>query len=334
MSEHPAPSHALARFEPLPRDFVAGTCKLYSRADFLPFRDPRANCEGDFIGRFRALFGPSEGDEYVLWHRASGFVITAYCGQSGPAYGGAPRYDSGRPVEPRSESTLLAEWNVTSEAGSARAAADPVLAKGPPEGWPPSPGEGATAIWEQMRLYTRHLHDVEAPPGFAAVVAELDALLEAVEPVDWEAIRCFDDFVCRAGASGGRGFSEELPFEEGVPYMLDEAERATGELAWLPQARAIKYFLDGCDERHDGELDEDELSLDGSDEDQRDTLSATIRPRVEAAWFRLVQLAHGETTDRLRASTLEEARDLAERLGVDPLRREQAMNGGVIRDGL
>src|SRR5688500_17217982 len=85
-------SAAELEFERLPPSYAMGTSKLYSRCDFLPLDDPLAFDEGDFVGRLRALFGPAEDDAVVLRHRATGYVVTAYSAQSGPSYGGGPRY--------------------------------------------------------------------------------------------------------------------------------------------------------------------------------------------------------------------------------------------------
>jgi hypothetical protein len=95
-------------FEVLPFAYRRGTSKLYSRRDFLPPDDRRAFSEADFIGRLRALFGPVEGDEYVLRHRATGFVVTAYAAQSGPAYGGGPAEPGVAPVVARLDELVSA----------------------------------------------------------------------------------------------------------------------------------------------------------------------------------------------------------------------------------
>ena len=82
---------ARAEFELVPGDLAGGTHKLYSRGDFAPGLSIEQQFdEGDFIGRLRTLFGAREGDDYVFRHKQTGYIVTAYSGDSGPSYGGGP----------------------------------------------------------------------------------------------------------------------------------------------------------------------------------------------------------------------------------------------------
>jgi len=70
-------------FEAIQSAYSGVTGKMYSRADFRPLDDITWLDEGDFIGRLRSLFGAVRGDEYVLRHRQTGLVVTAYAAPSG-----------------------------------------------------------------------------------------------------------------------------------------------------------------------------------------------------------------------------------------------------------
>ena len=182
-----ARSTAEAEFEKLPREFNAGMAKAYARADFLPLDDPGGSSEADFIGRLRALFGPVEGDEYVLLHRESGLIVTAWAGKSGPSYGGGMLYTEAKAAlgAPPSLTAVAA----AAQARAARIAADPSLTRSRPV----RPSEhdvesmdlaALTAFRERELAWRRHYHDVAAGPEFARVVARLEELVASVDPVE------------------------------------------------------------------------------------------------------------------------------------------------------
>ena len=176
-----------AEAEKLPRAFNTGMAKAYARADFLPLDDPGGTSDEAFIGRLRALFGSVEGDEYVLLHRESGFIVTAWAGKSGPSYGGGVLYTVAKAAlgAPPSHEALMA----AAQERAARIAADPVLAQGRPARWNEHDiGSmdlaALTAMREWELAWRRHYHDVAAPPGFAKVVARLEELVASVDPVE------------------------------------------------------------------------------------------------------------------------------------------------------
>lgn len=206
---------ARAEFELMPEDQAAGTSKLYSRGSFLPASAPMVDGfnEGDFIGRLRALFGPREGDEYVLRDKKTGLIVTAYCGASGPSYGGGEHDSAG---------------------SEARVKADPLL-EGP---MPP-----ATDM-AQYRLYQRHLDDAIAGPAYAAVIARLDAFVSAVPPADWSAVKYYEDgpSVYHVGAKGGEAFEDDLPAADALAWLVAQPKSAEYDGA------IIGYYLEHTDE--------------------------------------------------------------------------------------
>jgi hypothetical protein len=208
---------ARAEFELLPADSAAGTSKLYSRGVFMPDAGLADEMdEGDFIGRLRTLFGPRDGDDYVLRHKKTGLIITAYCGDSGPSYGGTPD-EVGR---------------------DARMKADPML-KGE---LPPM-----TDV-KQYRIYERHLDDAIAGPERGAVIARLDALVSLVPPADWSTVKYYEDgpTVYRVGAKGGHSFEEDLPPAESLDFLLHAAE--TDDRDGLADEAVLAYYAEHKDE--------------------------------------------------------------------------------------
>jgi hypothetical protein len=315
-----APAIARDEFQILPRSNGAGTSKLYSRRDFLPVDDPRAFDEGDFIGRLRALFGPAEGDEYVLRHRATGFVITAYSAQSGPSYGGGPRLSADArvleggappPQTKASFETLTRE----SKERRARVEADPVLKKGTPVDWGKidvaalSPAE-LRALREKELAFSRHFGDVASPPGFPPAVVRLDELVNGVAPADFEETRYYGDdpSVIRFGARGGASFSETLPPDKGLDFLLERSEakdrpKETALPSDSPDQNVVDYAVRM--KRHGDALD-------------------SRRARVEAAWFRLVSRAKSYDGD-IRDLVLKSAAGAAPVLGIDPVKADAAV---------
>ena len=227
---------ARAEFEVLP-DGAAGTHKLYSRGDFAADLSIEEQFdEGDFIGRLRTLFGPRDGDQYVLRHRKTGFVITAYCGKSGPAFGAQTTDDA---------------------AAARRKAADPTLAA------PPQPAD-----FREMQLYVKHVSDAEAGPELAATIAHLDALVEAVPPADWEKTEYYDEApgVYRVGAKQGHAFNIELPAAEAFEFLAkSESDEALLEFyvahpdelaSQRPRALAAFHRFVAAAKRSTGEMRE------------------------------------------------------------------------------
>lgn len=191
---------ARAEFEVVSPDLAAGTSKVYSRSDFLPDASIEDQFdEGDFLGRMIALFGPRADHEWVLRHKKTGLIVTAYAGKSGPAYGAA--------------------LHLEDPAVSQRKAADPLLAKPPMDGKQP-------LDWKAMRTYAKHLADAEAGPELAGAIGRLDALVSQVSPADWEMTEFYDEEpgVYHIGAKGGESFNEALPTAEALEFLLHAAE--------------------------------------------------------------------------------------------------------------
>jgi hypothetical protein len=292
-------AQARREFELVPDEFRAGTSKLYSRGDFLPLDDPKAMSEGDFVGRLRALFGPRTGDEYVLRHRATGLIITAYAAQSGPSYGGGS----------------------DSDARIARLQADPVLAAGPAVDWSKYdlqklPAAELKLLREQERQWHRRLQDVSAPPGFAAVVTRLDQLVSLVTPADWEVLRYWgeDPSVSRVGVRRGEAFQEELPAAEALTHLLSAAEQKTpplkdtaGDAGSGADHRVVSYWVYQA---------------------ERGTRVEAVLPRVQAAWFRSVAQVQREEAGKLRELLLEQAKREVGPLGIDLQKADAALRPG------
>jgi hypothetical protein len=279
-------------FELIPADYSVGTHKLYSRGDFLP-RDTDLEQqfdEGDFIGRLRTLFGAQPGDEYVLRHKATGYVITAYSGNSGPSFGGGARYQGALPPPDPKALMQAAFTKVDDPAVAARKAADPVLAK----------GAQTSTDGSDIQSYARHLSDAEAGPELKAAVVRLNALLDAVPPADWEKTMFYDEApgVYRIGAKGGHSFNVELPAADAFAFLAKDAEsrdpKEHDELGGIPfdaDSAVLSFYTEHEDELRDQ------------------------RPRALAAYKRLIAEAKSYTGD-LRETVLDEARDYAAKLHV------------------
>jgi hypothetical protein len=338
-------------FERLPSSYAMGTSKLYSRGDFLPLDDPLAFDEGDFIGRLRALFGVAEDDEYVLRHRGSGYVITVYSAQSGPSYGGGPRYQG--PLPEADEAALFTAGIHGRHDPSERIAADPELAAGAPSSrlknrWRELDFEAQQRLRELDHDWHRRYADASAPPGFAEAVARLDQLLNEVVPLDWEEIRYYGDgpSVYRVGVCDGESFCEDLTVGESLDILASKAEArddsmkdTAGSPFDEPNMRAVEYWvmtkmtLDAADEyedeEEDDEYEEDEYEDDEEDEDDEDdeARAAALEralPRIQAAWFRAVE-ALVEHDGELREHMIEHAREHARALGIDAEEAEAAL---------
>jgi hypothetical protein len=282
----PDPIHeARDEFELIPQDYAVGTHKLYARGEFMPDADPETQFdEGDFIGRLRALFGARAGDEYVLRHKQTGYVITAYSGNSGPTYGGGARYPGALPP-PDPKALFAAGFQADPDpAVEARKRADPVLANGNPFAHP-SPDHPLDL--SAMNTYMKHLDDAEAGPELAAVVARLDALVSAVPPVDWDTTYFYEDgpSVIHVGVSHGESFSDEVPAAEGFEFLANQPA------SWRADSNLLEYYL----------ANKDALAAD--------------KPRAITAYQRFVGEAKSEEPG-MRKILLGQARDVAKQLGV------------------
>jgi hypothetical protein len=280
-------------FELLPADYAVGTHKLYSRGDLMPAGselDDQLD-EGDFIGHLRTLFGAREGDEYVFRHKPTGFIITAYSGNSGPSFGGGPRYQGALPPADPKALMQAAMSQPQDPAAAARRAADPVLARA---------ASSAPRDYQELQEISRHMADADAGPELAAAVRRLEALIDAVPPADWEKTMFYDEApgVYRIGAKGGHSFNVELPAADAFAWLVKDAESRDpaqrDELGGIP-FDADSAVLMFCTEH------EDELR------DQR--------PRALAAYKRLLAEAKSYTGD-LRETLLGEAREYAGKLHV------------------
>ena len=292
---------ARAEFEVIDGAYMSGTSKLYSRSDF--FADPFSRAamdEGDFIGRLRALFGPRLGDDYVLRHKATGFIITAYSAQSGPSFGGGPRYPGALPGPDSND--RFDQLVANQKAAAALIAIDPMAADDPSSelAGARTPAERAAAL-EKLGAYERHLADMRAPIGFAQVAARLDALVEQVSPADWERTGYDEDaeVVMHVGVAHGVSFSEQLDPTASLTYLLVDAEAARPtvddgpDLSYELDEHVLDFYL-----AHSADL-------------------TRFAPRVRAAWDRFARLARGyggEIGDLL----VGRAKDTGEALKLSP----------------
>ncbi len=152
--------------------------------------------------------------------------------------------------------------------------------------------------------------EMDAGPVFAGAVARLDQLVSAVKPVDWEAIRYFEDApsVLRVGARAGVGFEEELAPPEGLRYLLGQADAPAGD-GFTENEHVVDYYV-----AHSAE--------DGS-------LAAQL-PRVQAAWFRSVAIAQQQERKELRDLLLKDAAGAAKTLGIDPEKASAALRAHAV----
>lgn len=179
-----------------------GRSKVYSRRDLTGETDPRlAFSAGAFLGPLVTLFGPPDPfGGYVLRHRASGLVFTAYSAQSGPSYGGAVR---------------TPDPEAFREASEAYQASSAVLARAR------SPEELA-AGFEAQRIAVLRMSDLRAPEGMPEIVRALERLLARTPLGDFELKDAHSDFgTYVVGVRGG------VPFEEriGPPAGVRAAEK-------------------------------------------------------------------------------------------------------------
>jgi hypothetical protein len=121
-----------------------------------------------------------------------------------------------------------------------------------------------------------------------------------------------DPSVYRVGAHGGKGFSTALSDDDAIEYLLGQAERADEKLkdnasgAPLgPDQRVVDFFIYRLEQGY--------------------RLSSVL-PRVQAAWFRAVARAHTQH-DSLKRILLEQAKEHAQQLEIEPQRAAKALRG-------
>lgn len=307
-------------FELAPDAYALGTYQLFHRNLFLPLDSRLAYDEGDWIGRLRAVFGARANDSYVFRHEPTGFLVTAYFGKGGAAFGGSSyRIEGALSPRGRADAGLFSPED---DARAARIAADPILAAKSPrdralahyQGKLPAELFASRALREADRAWDLHFARVAAPPGSAPVIERLAAILEAVTPVEWSGLRYWADGgeVIRVGLRNNASFSETLPAAEGLAALLAAAEN---EPKHAPiggggpigiDYDVVRYWL-GHPERV--------VALEGE------------RKRVQNAWFRLaaqVRALSGPdagTEDRLATA----AKADAVKLGIDPAKAAAAL---------
>ena len=179
-------------FERLPRDHAAGTSKIYSRGDLLDDDDTRRGMSpGDFLGRLVTLFGPPDPiGGYVLRHRASGLVLSAYSAQSGPAYGGAGVHD----LDMAAFSAASADYQAANSA---------LMGTKTPE-------ETARLV-RARRAAVLRMSDLRAPAGMPEIVRALEALLAKTPLTDFAIEDGHGDFgTYVVGVRNGKPFEEKV----------------------------------------------------------------------------------------------------------------------------
>lgn len=306
-------------FELAPDAYALGTSQVFHRSLFLPLDSRLAYDEGDWIGRLRAAFGARANDVYVFRHKSTGFVVTAYFGKGGAAFGGAYRMEGALSPQGRADAGLFTPED---DARVARIAADPILAAKSPrdralahhQGKLPAELFGGRALRDADRQWDLHFARVAAPPGSAPVIERLAAILEAVTPLEWSGLRYWADGgeVIRVGLRNGASFSETLPAAEGLAALLAAAESKPGHAPIGGGGPigidydVVRYWL-GHPERV--------AALEAE------------RKRVHNAWFRLaaqVKQLHGPdagTDDRLATA----AKADALKLGIEPAKADAAL---------
>lgn len=199
-------------FERLDARYAAGTSQIVSRGEVrtpVPGEDPlAAYVEGDLIGRLITLFGwPDPDGGFVLRHRASGLVITAYSAQSGPSYGGGPRWPDRLPEDPlgddRHEREAQRRREVNAERLAAILAERDALFTAARAGTTPLSAEALCAL-------DRRIAELTAPEGYVAIVSGLEALLATVPLTDYERVEESSEGARRVGVRGGVPFAEDL----------------------------------------------------------------------------------------------------------------------------
>jgi hypothetical protein len=169
----------LADFERIDGDYALATSDRCGRNAFIPFRkgDDRAFDTGDFIGRAKALFGEpgtDDGFTFVLRHRPTGIIIDLYSAGSGPSFGGGPVYKG--PLPPADPKALFPSGLGSSPAIDAAGLAQMKALMAKPD---------ADTMNQVALVECQHA----TPAGFYAVASELEALLDATPPADWEAVQ-------------------------------------------------------------------------------------------------------------------------------------------------
>jgi hypothetical protein len=238
------------------------------------------------------LFGvPDPGGEFVLRHRASGAVITAYSAQSGPSYGGG---GGDIPAHIRHQELRATPAIIALEDEARDIAIRCYDLKR-------SKAERAR-LHARRRELTRRISEHCDPPGYWAAVERLEKLIAAAPPSDYSTIdESGDSGVRRVGVRDGQPFDELFSLAETMELYLDRIAAATS--ADEASFAAITLFH----------------QLHRAPSAQRSTWT----PRVREAWLRLLELVeeHGKP-DEL-SSLCELLYDFAGRLGVDDEARER-----------
>lgn len=182
-------------FERLPPEAGRGTTKLFARSDLWGAPDPeRAFSEGDFIGRLITLFGKPDADGgFVIRHKQTGLIVTAYSAAQGPTYGGLARTQQHTRAD---FEKMKDEW----------AALDVKLVASLGTGELPSLDmlESRKALW-------RRLAEMSAPEGYADVVEALEQIVQEAPLTDYERIDDTGDLGAhRVGVRNGEPFVEKL----------------------------------------------------------------------------------------------------------------------------
>ena len=189
-----------------------------------------------------------EDDEYVLRHRPTGLVITAYSGQSGPSYGGGPRYPGELP-KPETLNPFASTFERQKEA-QARIAADPELEEGEARStgrrsdFQSTPQDVMQELRTREARWNKRHADARAPAGFPAVASALDAKLAKTKPADWAKIEYYGDApsVSRFGVKDGRSFADVLDTEASLAFLVS---RADGAAARGSAGRQNPFILSG-----------------------------------------------------------------------------------------
>ncbi len=188
----------IADFERLPPEQGRGTSKLFARSDLWAAPDPeRAYSEGDFIGRLVTHFGKPDADGgFVLRHKPTGLVVTAYSAANGPTYGGFARPPASVQHTRADMEKMKDEW----------AALDVKLVASLGTGELPTLDmlESRKALW-------RRLAEMSAPEGYADVAEALEGILQETPLTDYERIDDSGDLgPHRVGVRSGVPFVEKL----------------------------------------------------------------------------------------------------------------------------
>lgn len=161
-------------FERIPGVLVGVTSKMFSWGDFLPPGDSRGLEAEFFLERLRSLFGKAENDTWVFRHRGTGLVVTAYCAQSGPSFGGGARLAE---VVPLTASDAQIREALSHIEVIGLRVVEPPPPTDPRVGTADASSAELAELHEDERRQTFRMLEQRAPEGFAAAAAELAHLL-------------------------------------------------------------------------------------------------------------------------------------------------------------